>query len=90
MNSSMIGKIQKAKMYAEEHDRVMVQDLAVRFRGDHQTYDVAFHDNRWHCGCSFFAAWGTCSHTMAMQRILGVMMPPTPQEAIANEPVATM
>jgi hypothetical protein len=80
MNSSMIGKIQKAKIYAEELDRVMVRDMAVSFRGDHNTYDVSFHDGRWNCGCNFFAAYGMCSHTMAMQRIMGVMMPPTPQE----------
>jgi hypothetical protein len=87
MNSSMIGKIQKAKIYAEEHDRVMVRDLAVKFRGDHNTYDVSFHDGCWRCGCNFFAAWGTCSHTMALQRILGAMMPPTQQEIAAREPV---
>ena len=80
MNSSMIGKIQKAKIYAEELDRVIVQDIAVTFRGDHNTYSVTFHDGRWNCGCHFFATYGTCSHTMAMQRIMGVMMPPTPQE----------
>jgi len=88
MNSSMIGKIQKAKIYAEEHDRVTVQDLLVTFRGDHNTYDVSFRDGRWHCGCNFFATWGICSHTMAMQRILGEMMPPTPQENLARELVA--
>ena len=86
MNSSMIGKIQKAKIYAEEHDRVTVEDLAVSFRGDHNTYDVSFHEGKWTCGCNFFVAWGMCSHTMAMQRILGVMMPPTPQE-LAREPL---
>lgn len=83
MHSSLIGKIQKAKVYAEQLDRVSVQDLTVQFRGDHNTYDVSFHNGHWQCGCNFFAAWGTCSHTMAMQRIMGVMMPPTPQEAAA-------
>ena len=83
----MTSKIQKAKIYAEERDRVTVQDLSVKFRGDHDTYDVSFHNGRWHCGCNFFATWGTCSHTMAMQRILGVMIPPTSHE-IVNEPIS--
>ena len=84
MNSSLISKIQKAKLYAEERDRVQVRDLTVTFRGDHNTYEVSFHDGRWDCGCSFFANWGTCSHSMAMQRILGVMLPPTPHEVAAE------
>lgn len=89
MNSSLIGKIQKARIYAEEHDRVTVREFTCTFRGDHHTYDVTFRDGRWQCGCRFFASWGTCSHSMAMQRILGVMLPPTPQELaiqkVANE-----
>ncbi len=88
MNSSLIGKIQKAKLYAEEHERVTIQHLTVTFRGDHSTYEVSFNDGRWRCGCHFFQAWGTCSHSMAMQRILGVMLPPTPQE-LAIQPVAS-
>lgn len=80
MNSSLIGKIQKAKRYAEERDRVCFDSLAVTFRGDHGTYEVSFRDGQWRCGCNFFAQWATCSHTMAMQRILGAMLPPTPAE----------
>jgi len=80
MNSSLIGKIQKAKRYAEERDRVTFQEMAVTFRGDHNTHRLTFQNGHWHCTCHFFAGWGTCSHTMAMQRILGAMLPPTPQE----------
>ncbi len=88
MHSSLIGKIQKAKMYAQERDRVTVHDLVVSFRGDHQTYEVTYHDGKWHCACSFFSTWQTCSHTMALQRILGVMLPPTPQELTAQAAAA--
>lgn len=85
MHSSLIGKIQKAKRYAEERDRITFEDFHVRFRGDHDTYATSFKDGRWSCGCHFFSTWGTCSHTMAMQRILGVMIPA--QEAMPFEPI---
>jgi hypothetical protein len=75
MHSSLIGKIQKAKRYAEERDRIAFRQFQVQFRGDHDTYSVTFEDGRWSCGCHFFATWGTCSHVMAMERILGVMLP---------------
>jgi len=85
MHSSLIGKIQKAKLYAQERERVTIETMTVRFRGDHATYTVTFDHGQWHCECRFFGSWGTCSHTMAMQRILGVMLPPTPQEMTVQQ-----
>ncbi|HEY8490909.1 MAG TPA: hypothetical protein VIO14_07945 [Dehalococcoidia bacterium] len=75
MNSSLIGKIEKAKRYALERERVRFQELRVTFRGENDTHEVAFHDNRWRCTCDFFEGWGMCSHTMAMERILQGMVP---------------
>ena len=85
MNSSLIGKIEKAKRYAQERDRIRFTDLSVDFRGEHDDYTVGCEDGNWRCSCNFFARWGTCSHTMALQRILGEMVPkPKPEE----QPVA--
>lgn len=75
MNSSLIGKIEKAKRYAEERNRISFVELRVNFRGEHDTYSITFKDNQWHCTCHFFSGWKTCSHTMAMERILGEMLP---------------
>lgn len=88
MHSSLIGKIQKAKRYAEERDRVSFEEFRVRFRGDHDTYATSFKDGQWSCRCNFFSTWGTCSHTMAMQRILGVMVPA--QEVMPLGPMEPM
>jgi hypothetical protein len=76
MQSSLIGKIEKAKRYAEEKDRITFSELAVRFRGENSDYDTSYRDGKWHCTCSFFSSWGMCSHTMAMERILAEMLPP--------------
>ena len=82
MQSSLIGKIEKAKRYAEEKDRITFSELAVRFRGENSDYDTSYRDGKWHCTCSFFYSWGMCSHTMAMERILAEMLPP---EAISTQ-----
>lgn len=82
MQSSLIGKIEKAKRYAEEKDRITFRELAVRFRGENSDYDTSYRDGKWHCTCSFFSSWGMCSHTMAMERILVEMLPP---EAISTQ-----
>ena len=82
MQSSLIGKIEKAKRYAEEKDRITFSELAVRFRGENNDYDTSYRDGKWYCTCSFFSSWGMCSHTMAMERILAEMLPP---EAISTQ-----
>ncbi len=75
MQSSIISKIEKARRYAQEPDRVTFSDLSLKFRGSNDTYNVTYKDGAWHCNCKFFASWGTCSHTMAMQRMLSGMVP---------------
>ena len=85
MDSGMIGKIQKSKRYAEEPDRIRFEQFLVSFEGTNSKHTVEYKDGTWQCTCNFFATRGVCSHTMAMERLLGVMLP---VEAIAqSEPV---
>ena len=81
MQSSLIGKIEKAKRYSQETDRVTFRELSVKFRGENSDYDVNFRDGKWHCTCSFFSKWGLCSHTMALEKILVNMLPPEARNA---------
>ncbi len=75
MHSSLIGKIEKAKRYAQEPERVTVQTFRAHFRGDNDAHDVAFEEGAWHCTCNFFHGYGTCQHVMALQRMLGPISP---------------
>jgi len=75
MQSSLIGKIEKAKLYAQEKDRITFSEFKVTFRGENDSYDIGYDDGKWHCSCHFFGTWDTCSHTMAMERILDNMLP---------------
>ncbi|HHX44265.1 MAG TPA: hypothetical protein GX714_09815 [Chloroflexi bacterium] len=85
MDSGMISKIQKAKRYAEERDRVRFDSFQVTFQGDHDAYQVAYEQGHWTCGCQFFQQRGLCSHTMAMERILDPMLRPVPESEGAPE-----
>ncbi len=75
MNSSLIGKIEKAKRYAQERGRIHVRGLSVEFDGDNETHHVSLDGERWRCNCGFFAGWGACAHTMALDRIFEGMLP---------------
>jgi len=70
MNSSIIGKIDKARKYAEEKNRVSINSFSATFQGNHNSYDVSFNFGAWECECHFFVTRATCSHTMALQRML--------------------
>jgi len=81
MRSSLIGKIEKAKRYAQEPDRVTLSGLTAEFHGDNDNYKLSYTDGKWQCSCHFFSQWGTCSHTMAIQQILVKMLP---KEALSS------
>jgi hypothetical protein len=88
MDSGMIGKIQKAKFYAEEPERVCFEQFRATFEGTNSRHTLTYEQGSWRCTCNFFASRGVCSHTMAMERLLGAMLPP---EAIAvAEPAHAM
>lgn len=85
MQSSLISKIEKARRYAQEPDRVTFSGLTAVFHGENDDHKVSFSNENWHCTCRFFSQWQTCSHVMALQQILGKMLP---KEALVS-PVET-
>ena len=84
MQSSLIGKIEKARRYAEEPDRFSVTEITCQIRGDNSTHTTRLQDDTWRCDCLFFADYDTCSHTMALQRLLGELAPMAVQTAPAS------
>ena len=75
MDYSMIGKIEKARRYAEQEQRVSFESFSVSVEGDHAVHQVSYQNQQWKCDCAYFASRGYCSHTMALERILGEMLP---------------
>lgn len=84
MQSSLIGKIEKAKRYALEPERIAFNRFEATFRGEHNDYAVSYEQGQWRCSCAFFVTREICSHTMALEKIMGEMLP---QLALAAEGV---
>jgi hypothetical protein len=74
MHSDLIGKIEKARRYAEEPERIKFSGLKAHFKGGNSEHEIELKDGHWSCTCSFSRSWGTCAHIMAMQRILTPML----------------
>jgi hypothetical protein len=75
MDYGMIGKIEKAKRYAEERNRIHFESFHATFEGENNPHSVEFVDGTWKCDCDFFLTRGVCSHSMALERILEGMLP---------------
>ncbi len=76
MDSGIIGKIEKARRYAEEPTRIVFSAFECTVQGDNSPHTVSYDKAQWSCDCDYFVTHGYCSHTMAMERVLGVMLPP--------------
>lgn len=75
MHSEMIGKVAKARRYAQEPERVEINGLRARFQGGNNEHQLALRDGVWACSCDFFQTHSTCSHVMALEEILKPMLP---------------
>jgi len=80
MDYGMIGKIDKAKRYSEQRDRIRVESLDVTFIGENNDHCVQFKNGAWQCDCEFFNSRGRCSHTMALEIIFEGMLPEQVQQ----------
>jgi hypothetical protein len=80
MDSGMIGKIQKAKRYAQERERFHFEAFTVTIDGENNSHRAVFADGKWECDCDFFRGRGVCTHTMALEELLKDMLP-VPVEA---------
>ena len=75
MDYGMIGKIEKAKRYAEERTRIHITTLSVTFDGENGVHQVSFDGHKWQCDCGYFHSHSVCSHTMALEHVLEGMVP---------------
>ena len=81
MHSDMIGKIAKAQRYAQEPERIKIDNLKARFSGGNNDHTITLDNDHWTCDCSFFRMWQTCAHVMAFQRIFNPMLSPAARDA---------
>ncbi len=80
MDSGMIGKIDKAKRYAQEPHRFHFDSFTVKIDGENNSHIVRFSNNSWDCDCDYFRLRGICTHTMSLSNHIIKGMVPEPVE----------
>jgi len=71
----MIGKLEKAKRYAEDRQRFRFNKFDVTFHGDNNDHHVSFDNGAFQCDCEFFITHKRCGHSMALEILLKDMIP---------------
>ena len=61
---------EKAEEYASQPDRIALFSMELEMKSTHDNRLILYNDGEWDCTCDFFQAYATCSHVMAMGRIL--------------------
>ena len=74
MDYGLIGKMEKAKRYAEQRERFRFNKFDLTFRGDNNSHQVRYEDGKFQCDCEFFLTHQRCGHTMALEIILKEMI----------------
>lgn len=74
MDYGLIGKMEKAKRYAEDRNRFRFNKFELTFHGDNNDHEVSYKDGKFQCDCEFFLTHDRCAHTMALDEILKGMI----------------
>ncbi|HEX2907921.1 MAG TPA: SWIM zinc finger family protein [Phototrophicaceae bacterium] len=90
MDYGMIGKIEKARRYAEEPERITFHAFALNFRGDNNSYEISLNGEGWECTCPGFHAHQICPHIMTLEKLLRPMLkrhalPYTPGQNVVSD-----
>jgi len=74
MDSGLIGKLEKAKRYAEDRRRFLFTQFEVDFKGDNGDHHVSYSGGVFKCDCEFFLTHRRCGHSMALEILLKDMI----------------
>ena len=69
-DEALQAKQAKAEKYASEPERVTPLSLEFEMESTHGNRLITYDDGKWSCSCDFFLKHETCSHVMAVGRIL--------------------
>ena len=75
MDYGLIGKLEKAKRYAEDRTRFRFDKFELTFHGDNNDHKVSFSDGKFQCDCEFFLTHDRCGHSMALEILFKDMIP---------------
>lgn len=74
MDSGLIGKVEKAKRYAEDRHRFHFNKFELDFQGDNSEHHVTYNRGVFNCDCEFFITHLRCGHSMALEILLKDMI----------------
>jgi len=81
MDYGMIGKIEKAKRYAQERNRFHFKSMQVVVDGDNNAHTVTYDHGVWQCDCTFLPRAAAACIPWRLETILEGMLNGLPVES---------
>ena len=76
MQSALHGMVAKARRYSQEPDRLRLEALSARVRGDNSEHLVTLAGGRLTCDCNHYAHERLCAHVLTVERVFRAHLPP--------------
>ncbi len=89
MQSALHGMIDKARRYAQEPDRLSMESLTIRVRGNNSEHLVHLAGGRLTCDCDHYAHERLCAHVLTVERVFRVQLPANAAPYPSAEPAAS-
>lgn len=67
--AQLLKKIEKARGYISEPERLTVQGVSAELRSEHGRRQLSFINGKWACSCDFYKQYGICSHAIAVAEL---------------------
>ncbi len=84
-DSNYISKVEKAKIYAAERERIQFVSFKATVRGDNNEHTVTYENGQWDSDGEYFKKHGYSAHTMTLERVLEGMIPSRAQSLTEEE-----
>ena len=75
MQSALHGMLEKARRYSQEPDRLRLEALSARVRGDNSEHLVTLASGRLSCDCDHYRHERLCAHVLTLERVFRAHLP---------------
>src|SRR5439155_25226124 len=75
MQSALHGMLDKARRYSQEPDRLRLEGLSARVRGDNSEHVVTLTNGRLTCDCDHYPHERLCAHVLTVERVFRPHLP---------------
>ena len=88
MQSALHRMVEKARRYSQEPERLRIDALSARVRGDNSEHEVSLASGRLTCDCDHYLHERLCAHVLTVERVFRPHLPANAAPHPSAEPAS--